>query len=267
MSLMATPPGTPPILIDIMNLSVSVVRRVITGSAPNVSSLGSATGFFFQQGVEKYLVTNRHVVVDEKSEDFPDALIIKVHTSPQTLTQSRDIKIPLYSAGKPIWLEHPTLRKKVDVVVLNIGTLLQPQDVVACWKADHFLPPDVIVDLGAAVAVMGYPMGFYDSVHNLPIVRSGTVASAYRVNFRGEPLFLIDANLHPGTSGSPVFVPASTSRRTSQGVGIGSYSAALLGINSGGYSVGGVDLGLNAAWYSGLIPDIVGGQTAGTSGP
>ncbi len=55
------------------------------------------------------------------------------------------------------------------------------------------------------VFFVGYPIGFYDRVHNLPILRSGHVASFPSVDFNGLPEFVIDAQVFPGSSGSPVF--------------------------------------------------------------
>jgi len=99
---------------------------------------------------------------------------------------------------------------------------------------------------------------FYDSKHYLPIVRSGTLATTYDTVFRGQPVFLIDANLHPRTSGSPVVLPRSTIQTAVSGeVRMGHFPPYLLGVNSGEYHVEGISLGLNTVWYARLILDIV----------
>ena len=54
------------------------------------------------------------------------------------------------------------------------------------------------------VIVVGFPHGYYDELNHYPIVKRGIVASAWGADFDGEPFFLIDAKLFPGSSGSAV---------------------------------------------------------------
>ena len=58
---------------------------------------------------------------------------------------------------------------------------------------------------GLKVLYVGYPEDEYDQVNNLPLVRVGFVASAPKVDYQGRPEFLIDGEVHHGSSGSPVF--------------------------------------------------------------
>jgi S1-C subfamily serine protease len=256
-------PAQPPssvVTIDPLFVCVTVIEMKATGTAPRPTRIGSATGFFYRHGESRYVITNRHVVVDEQQKFYPDTITLRVHTSPTTLTQNRDIDVPLYSHGSPIWLEHPTLRADADVVAIDISSYLQSTDVISLLASNLFVPNNVILGLTTAAYVIGYPRGFYDSLNNLPVVRNGTLASPYRVPFSGKPLFLIDANLHPGTSGSPVISPASATRRTTQALlAMGNFPPSLLGINSGGFN----GLGLNAVWYPELIDDIVSRGVAG----
>jgi S1-C subfamily serine protease len=256
------------VILDPLTVSVTVIEMMVTGSAKNPSKVGSATGFFFQHDERRYIVTNRHVVIDDAGKFYPDLLVLRVHTDPRILTQNRDIHVPLYSQGSPKWLEHPTLRSDVDVVAIEIGQLLQPHDVITFWNANLLLPTNVILGLAADAHVIGYPMGFYDAIHNLPIVRNGTLATPYGVPFAGKPLFLIDAELHPGTSGSPVVSPASSSRRTTEPLfSLGLFPPGLLGVNSGEFQVNGISLGLNAVWYPQLVLDIVTQKLTSSSSP
>ena len=63
---------------------------------------------------------------------------------------------------------------------------------------------EIRVEASSDVLVVGYPRGFYDNVNLFPIVKSGIVASRWEAGFRGDPYFLIDAKLFPGSSGSVV---------------------------------------------------------------
>jgi hypothetical protein len=56
------------------------------------------------------------------------------------------------------------------------------------------------------IVFVGYPNGMRDNVNLLPIARRGYTATPYAVDFNGLPLFLIDANVFQGSSGSPVLV-------------------------------------------------------------
>ncbi len=42
--------------------------------------LTNASGFFFERDERLFLVTSRHVVVDEPSKHFPDRIEIELHT-------------------------------------------------------------------------------------------------------------------------------------------------------------------------------------------
>ena len=116
-----------------------------------------------------------------------------------------------------------------------------------------------MLDPGEDIFIMGYPLAFHDTQHNLPIFRNAMIASAYRVHFQGEPLFLTDANLHPGTSGSPVITKPKSGWIDDQGgthlaTGIYYY---ILGVHSATYrGAGGVPLGLGVAWYINLVEEI-----------
>lgn len=157
-------------------------------------------------------------------------------------------------------MQHPAQADNVDVVAINIGSYVQPQDFITFLSTENFLPSNMILSLGDTVLVLGYPMSFYDTSHNLPIAKTGTMASPYGVPFEGRSYFLIDANLQPGTSGSPVLSPAGSLRRMTDGtnMAIGVDAANhLLGIHSAEHIMEGVELGLHVVWYAGLIQEIV----------
>ncbi len=241
--------------------SVGLIRIVATGKAPKPSSIGIATGFFFEYEKRIFLITNRHVVVKEEGEFYPDHLIVRIHASKTDVGPIRDLVLSLYDAsGSPLWFEHHI--KGFDLVALEIGDLLKETDMVTCWKPVNLLQPDTRVDVGGEVFVIGYPMGLFEPKLYLPILRSGILATTYGLPFNELPICLIDANLHPGNSGSPVIVKPSAVQGgvTMSPSDLQSY---LLGVNSGSYSVGGVTMGLNAVWYGNLILDIVRQERSG----
>ena len=52
--------------------------------------LTNASGFFFARGERLFLVTSRHVVIDEPSEHYPDRLEIELHTDAANLAASTE---------------------------------------------------------------------------------------------------------------------------------------------------------------------------------
>jgi hypothetical protein len=259
-----TTPQTPaqniPLIIDPLNFRVTLIDAFSRGQAPHPSKCHSASGFFYRQNEEKYLVTNRHVVVSESDEIYPDILRIMVHTSTTSLIPRRIIDIPLYNEPNQVWIEHPdnngitNPKEKIDIAIIKVTDKLQNGDVLDFFTANDIPNSNFYISLGDSTIIIGYPLAFHDTVHYLPIVRSGTIASTWRAFFCGQKHFLVDAKLHPGTSGSPVIIPSSTTRRDIKGgVGIGVFPLMLVGVNSGMYG----NLDLNVIWYSWLIPEII----------
>ncbi len=121
------------------------------------------------------------------------------------------------------------------------------------------------------IKVIGYPECQYDTIHNLPIFPSANLASVPSVPFEGEPKFLIDAQLKPGMSGSPVLIRSmeyygglSNYQNEHEHLENGiveeirvSMSRALIGIQSGEFSIQYPPLGLHEVWFAGLIGDII----------
>ena len=52
--------------------------------------------------------------------------------------------------------------------------------------------------------VVGFPLGFHDTLHHLPVARRAAIASSFGLRFQGQGYFLTDARTHRGTSGAPV---------------------------------------------------------------
>ena len=109
------------------------------------------------------------------------------------------------------WHGHPN--PDVDVAVMPLSRQL---DLIAKDNQEAFLTPiasaDVsteedleAIDIASPVLFVGYPNGMFDQKHYTPIVRQGFVATPPELDYDGEPVFLIDASVFPGSSGSPVF--------------------------------------------------------------
>jgi hypothetical protein len=81
------------------------------------------------------------------------------------------------------------------------------------------------------ILFVGYPSGIFDTKNLLPIIRRGTTATPPQVNYEGKPMFLVDASVFPGSSGSPVFIYNSGSYSDKRGnVYVGSSRLLFLGV-------------------------------------
>jgi hypothetical protein len=228
--------------------------------------IARATGFFYASGDGIYLVTNRHVVLDKEGGHVPDKLKLWLHTDAADIRKNGVCVVPLYDyRGRPAWLEHPKLGKKADVVAIPLDAArVNREFVVKPFDAGNHLPEEVAVQVGEDLIVIGYPLGLHDAAYNLPIVRRGTLASFYPIPFEGEPYFLMECRPHAGCSGSPVLtkpggVMQMRGAKLDLYVSTGIY---LLGVNSarvekGAKRGGDEPLGLNAVWFTYLIPEII----------
>ena len=169
---------------------------------------GSATGFFYSTQSDKhFLVTNRHVVRGKTGESPPDALVAEMHADSRNTSRSEEIAISLYDGERrPRWVEHPSLGGTADIAAVEISELLKPTHFFQSVTKQNFLPLNMTrLRIGEDAMILGFPNGFYDDIHKLPILKSGTIATSFPIQFRRQPYFLIDSRMDEGSSGSPVF--------------------------------------------------------------
>jgi hypothetical protein len=221
--------------------------------------LTSASGFFFRRGASLYLVTNRHVFADVPSNHFPDRVDIELHTDARDLTRYAVFTIPLYGSGLGLWRQATDSAGSVDVAAIELDVSRMPQNcVLQTFNAGHLNPGSEIVTVGDALTVIGFPLGFHDTIHHLAVARSASIASAYGVRFQQQGYFLTDARTHRGSSGSPVL----RRRTNTQFADSSPLSWQLLGIHSTRIGMRPRDLqddeslGLNCAWYADVLTTI-----------
>ena len=240
-------------------LIVALVTMMQAGKA-----VGTATGFFYLKNERLYFVTNRHVVIDEPKGIKADELVVRLHSNPNDLSKNVERRIPLYRGARPTWHVHKTYpRVPVDVAVIELEKQVVNSVVVKALNLSNFLPDKFIINPGEDVMVIGFPRGVSDSAHNLPLVRNALISIAYGVDFEASPNFLVDANLHPGMSGSPVLTKpkniwpdrdGNTNMLTgSPTYFLGVFSATLSIRVSGNPEA----LGLGQVWYARLIEEII----------
>jgi hypothetical protein len=219
-------------------------------------SLSSASGFFFRRDGRLFLVTNRHVFVDVPSSHFPDRVEIELHTDARDLTRYTVFSIPLYGNGIGLWRQAADSAGAVDVAVIEIDMSRLPgAAVLQPFETAHLETRGESVTVGDALTVIGFPLGFHDTIHHLAVARSASIASAYGVRFQQQGYFLTDARTHRGSSGSPVL----RRRRNAHHADASPFSWQLLGIHSTRMDMRTRDveadesLGLNCVWYADVL--------------
>jgi S1-C subfamily serine protease len=186
---------------------------------------GSATSFIYTTPVSgkpeinvPFLVTNYHVVENAKRCFIRLVRSKDGKPSAETIT----VEIPKDQLLK-------TVDRQNDLAVLLIGPtinqLQQTANPIFFRSINSGLIPnqDVIGTLGAIeeVTFVGCPSGIFDTANSTPLIRRGITASPIWNDFDGQPIFVIDAGVFPGSSGSPVFIYNQGSYATDKGVTIG----------------------------------------------
>jgi hypothetical protein len=234
------------------------VTRVLTYAG--VQGLTSASGFFFERDGRLFLVTSRHVLFDAPSGHLPDRIEIDVHTDRRDLTQRVTMSILLHREGLAAWRQARDSAGEVDVATIELDQSAMPADaVVQPFGPQHLAAGFDLFRVGDRLAIPGFPLGFFDTLHHLPVVRQASIASYYGIRFQGLGLFLTDARMHRGSSGSPVLarVDAPSGDRPRW---------CLLGVHSSRMDMATRDaaqdesLGLNCAWYTDVLMTLTAGD-------
>ncbi|MBQ0931815.1 trypsin-like peptidase domain-containing protein [Ideonella sp. 4Y16] len=217
--------------------------------------LTSASGFFFRRDGRLFLVSNRHVFSEEASGHQPDRLEVLLHTDARDLSRCTVLSLPLYRNRLSQWRDATDSGGPVDVAVIEIETGLLPANaVLQAFDRSHLDPLDEDIAIGDALTIVGYPLGFHDTVHHLAVARNASVASAYGIRFQRQGCFLTDARTHRGSSGAPVL-----RRRRLSGPGDAGLPWQLVGVHSTRMDMSSRDrlqdetLGLNLAWYADVL--------------
>lgn len=227
------------------------VTRVLTFAGS--TNLTAASGFFFERDGRLFLVTSRHVLFDAPSGHAPDRIEIEVHTDNRDLTRVTTLSVLLHRERLSAWRQARDSGGDIDVAALELDVGAMPaHSVLHAFGPQHLMLEFDGVEVGDQLAIPGFPLGFFDTVHHLPVVRQASIASHFGVRFQGMGYFLTDARMHRGSSGSPVLA-----RRA------GGPDAAprwrLLGVHSSRMDMTTRDehqdesLGLNSAWYADVL--------------
>jgi hypothetical protein len=204
-------------------------------------AVSQGTGFFFASTTldgkpdTVFLVTNYHVVTGRPpltpGPRAGDRIRFILHENPAELTRVRQIELPLYDArGDPLWVVSEAV-PKADVVLVPVPPEAY-RDISLLVFTEAHTRGDIRIRPSSGATLLGYPYGFYDESHFLPVWKTGHVASEPSVDFNDLPTFLVDVSAFPGMSGSPVLAVANGIYESEDGTMRSGRVLKLLGIFS-----------------------------------
>jgi len=181
--------------------------RIEAQTSNGTSSVGTGFIVLFEKEDKQYLflVTNKHVIKNSVFGKF--FFTVSDGKNPQ-MGKRFDISIENFESQ---WFCHPAGE---DVAVMPFFPLLREIETHGVKIYFKVIPlawavtkeQENLLTAFEEVIFIGYPSAIYDTKNLLPIIRRGTTATPLYIDYEGKPLFLIDASVFPGSSGSPVFI-------------------------------------------------------------
>jgi hypothetical protein len=165
-------------MFETVLLATSKVGTFVDGR-----SLTTGSGFFFERDNRLFFVTSRHVFIDEPSEHTPNRIEVQLHVDAANLAECVDFSIPLYRDGKSAWRQGEDSAGPIDVAAIEINRgALPPGAAYRAFTPQHICHPGVAahpVEIGSPLLILGFPLGFHDTLHHIPVARQAIVASSF----------------------------------------------------------------------------------------
>lgn len=167
------------------------------------------TGFLYMHCQRLFVVTNKHVVkgITKGNMVLHQSLIEDGKTKPK-LGFGHNVAF-----SEANFIGHPI--DDVDISVMNLSEVVEhliQEGTPPYYKniAEESRPKqedlEKFISPIEEIIFVGYPSGIWDTKNLMPVVRKGITATPYYIQFGGLQIFLIDASVFPGSSGSPVFL-------------------------------------------------------------
>jgi hypothetical protein len=207
------------------------------------------TGFFVSvpsddaKGVYGYLVTAKHVLRDEKGNDF-DRVYIRLN---KKQGDAEFVPLDLVANGKRSVYIHP--EQSVDISVVPAWPKESIFDFVVVpseMLSTKLTFDEFNIAEGTDVFFVGLFSTYYGEHKNNPIIRFGHVAMLPDdpitwIDYEGQPaqhaqLYLVETGSYGGNSGSPVFFWLGPDRSPKQGYLLGSYVIKFAGVMRGKFN-------------------------------
>lgn len=189
------------------NLIFTTVRiECLTKTNSSSIGTGCIVSYHREEGDYYFIVTNKHVIKDAVKG------ILQFNLSKNDQPDLGSKYSLIFNDFEKIWFGHNN--PNIDIAIApivpflnelkkeNINIFFKAIPLIYALKQENIKEVDAIED----ILIIGYPNGIYDKKNLLPIVRKGITATPANIDFEGKPIFLIDASIFPGSSGSPVFI-------------------------------------------------------------
>lgn len=227
-----------------------------------------------------YLITNHHVALPRinECEVIPDYFVFNLREIINNKVEWVPISLNQADLKQRMLLHQNT---NVDVVAIKVDDLIidiirnnpNRKFIIGGSLSNDNLPSNspLNIDVTSDIIVASYPRGFYDITNKFPIVKSGIISSGWGLHFNNNPVFLIDAQLFPGSSGGLVISkPTNIAMIEGKLMHCNEKQFVFLGVYSGEpvqqcapFDLGDMTIirrnsyGLGNVWYSDLIPEIL----------
>jgi len=276
---------------QLFSITTIILTKYVNGG---IQYSGNASGFYYDEvepeeheegkphwvKIDKHwLITNKHVVyTDDSNSMLVDEITFCLREQNGNGIEWIPITINREELKKILRIHKNPI---VDVVAIDVTEYIS--ETIKNRKGKGLMLPTALsnenlpdnqpltIDVTSDIVVASYPKGFYDKYNKFPIVKSGIIASGWGLNFNGLPLFQIDAQLFPGSSGGLVISkPTNIAMIDEVMKYCKTKQFVFLGIYSGEYTwkecVQKVDgtvetydrsYGLGNVWYSALVPEII----------
>jgi V8-like Glu-specific endopeptidase len=173
----------------------------------------TGTGFIFNgaeiDGTNKFapiLISNKHVL-DKTSSRISLHFIKNDGGKPVAGNKV----IVDFNSPENVVVEHSD--ENVDIAAIRLGSTfdeLAKNNPIYFSNLDRSAIPttEELLDFDALeeLVFIGYPNGIFDAYNLIPVIRRAVTATPLQLDYEGEPMFLIDGSVFPGSSGSPVFL-------------------------------------------------------------
>lgn len=232
--------------------------------------LGPATGFFYRDGNQVYLVTNWHVLsgrnantgqpIDSKGRTTNRIEISFMYSQDGRLFEERlSFKIEIEDSF--IWHQHEE-GQNIDIGIIKMSRSQTPElfkfkNLIVCINDNNF--NDALVQVGTEIVALGFPDGLAKQ-GSIPIWKRGMIATEFDLFVDGKNIVLIDCLTRQGMSGSPILIYSSTGQIADKFGGVAIHAGAVahfVGIYSGRYTTSEEHLSLGIVWKHETIREII----------
>jgi hypothetical protein len=112
------------------------------------------------------------------------------------MSENKVYPVHQYNKIKPIWRNPNPPEADVVAIPIDRNDFARHNIVYISFASNNMLPNDIQLDVGEDVFIMGYPLGIYDEVHNLPVIRGGTRKNSWSIfSFLNIPFFIFNLQL------------------------------------------------------------------------